>query len=108
MKYYLVQYKYDYADEFDTAGFEVVDENELNDINEGIDAVRYPQDYYFGTNEEIVFNSPKEARDGMKIIEITQSEYEVFKKFFEYGFGQQPDFASWKTDRVGWETDEED
>jgi len=94
MKYYLIQYKYDYADEFDVYGFKVVNEKELNDINEIIDNIKYPKEFYFGTNEALVFNNPKEAREGMKIIEIIQSEYDVFKKFFRCGFGQYPDFVS--------------
>ena len=79
---YLVKLEFDYADEFDVYGFQVLSDKEWQDMQEAIKRTEYPQDFYFGTNEEIIIESAEELLRGIKAFEITESEAEVLKKFF--------------------------
>ena len=97
-KFYLIKYEYNYGDEFDIEGFQILDENEMKDINEGIDKANYPKEYYFGTNEEIEWKNSKEVRDGITVTELTNTEYHILKNLFNGGFGKTPDFADWRHD----------
>ena len=76
---YLVKYEFDYADEFDVYGFQILSDKEWENIQEAIKRTTYPQEYYFGTNEEIIIDSADELLRGFKATKITDEEVEVFK-----------------------------
>lgn len=99
-KYYLLKYDYNWADEADFRGFQLVDQKGLDAINKGIDEAYYPREHYFGTNEEIIFEDASEVREGIEVIEITHIDYETLKNLFGMGFGSTPDFVSWESEEV--------
>lgn len=80
MKYYLIKYDGNYADEFDVYFHSVVDENTLLDIRRGIEDWEYEwNEYYFGTNEslEISRDDALEALDAA--ILLTDEQYKVLE-----------------------------
>ena len=90
---YLVKYEFDYADEFDVYGFQILSDKEWENIQEAIKRTTYPQEYYFGTNEEIIIDSADELLRGFKATKITDEEVEVFKKFFGKSYSDSVSFG---------------
>lgn len=90
MKYYLYKYSDNYADEFDVAGFCIMTEKQKKDsLKELRREYRNGGKVYIGSNEEIEYNSLKEAMNAINISEITKAEYETIKTLFpECQFGE--------------------
>ena len=91
----LLKFECDYADEFDVYGFEVISEERWQAIQVAIADLKYPcGDFYFGTNEGIIFESAQELRNSFEAIEITEDEVKVlekcFKKFNHISYGWIP------------------
>lgn len=87
---------FDWADEFDVYGLEMVTEEQWNWTNKLLDSLDYPFTQYFGTNQDIEFNSKEDILCDIKVIEITEDEIATFKKVFGfrgYSFGWMPDFV---------------
>ena len=79
---YLVKCEADYSDEFDVYGFEVMSKKRWEAIKEAIKRINYPVEFYFGTNEGLMPESPKELLSYFTVVEISKEEVEVLKKFF--------------------------
>lgn len=89
MKYVLLKTNWDYADEFNVYGIEIMPEREWLDIlkktKEFFEAnPGKTVEAYFGTNEKIIYHSFKHWNDGIEVHEISESELETFKKFFGF------------------------
>jgi hypothetical protein len=88
MKYYLVKYEDNYADEFDIQGFRIFTEVELKAFKTLVKTAKYPQEVYFGTNESISYDS---------FTDYTEEEASLLTKLFgydtttEYGFFLNPE-----------------
>jgi len=89
---YLIEYQYDYADEFYVHGFEIVSKEELDEINKKIENSVYPIEQYFGTNEAIEWDDPDDVKEGMIVKEITQEEADILIKIFGKGFAFSPEY----------------
>ena len=90
MKYYLVVYNGNYADEFDVYFHQVMSEEELTKARNLISKTDWQDvEFYFGTNEEISVYT-KELMEYLEDpTEITEEEYNVLKKLglLKIGFG---------------------
>ena len=87
----LLKFEVDYADEFDVYGLSVLDKNEWEEKKEFIrEQQDYPYEFGFGTNEGILFETPDDFMNAIKVIEITDEEAEVFNKYKLKNFGHFP------------------
>jgi hypothetical protein len=97
MKYYLVKYEDNYADEFDIQGFRIFTEVELKAFKTLVKTAKYPQEVYFGTNESISYDSFTDYMSRLDIEEVTEEEASLLTKLFgydtttEYGFFLNPE-----------------
>lgn len=96
LKYFLVNYKVDYADEFYVSGMRIFTEDEYNTF---VDNQRYAKEVerngrfegeieiYFGTNEYLLFESVDEIIRELKVREITEQEFNTLKNLDLSSFG---------------------
>ena len=80
MQNYLLDYDYNYADEFDCRGFAVLTEDQRQTLLENINTATYPIEVYFGSNQELLFESSKEVLTGLQFIRIEDHEADFLKK----------------------------
>ena len=71
-----------YADEFNIQGFMTVEDEWVKNWEEGLKDFEYPYDMYFGSNEFITYNSPKEIMDSVGIVDITPEQEDVLIALF--------------------------
>ena len=90
MKYLLVKYDDNWADEIDLKGFKVLAEEEWEKLKSYIPNKKFTR--YVGSNEDIEYLSKDDFLSRFSVQEITWEECQVFKKFFPYGDGKFPDF----------------
>lgn len=95
MKYFLVKFNDNYADEFDLEGFWLEKAESKEEviilISNGFESERgnkYPVECYFGTNEYLQYNNIEDYLSVLNISEITKEEYDVLQKLFGGSFGQ--------------------
>ena len=105
MNNYLVKFDSNWADEFNTKGFELMSKEDCDLLFEGIKNCQYPVEIGFGTNEFWEFSSPEEV---FKVIEVKilseQEATTIYNIFFdkytsEYGmtpFGQFEDYLHYE------------
>lgn len=74
----LVEYKINYADEFDVYGFKIADEkwikayDEIVEKSKKINVFDFLEiNHYFGSNEEIIFNNLRELQQAYTFTQIT-------------------------------------
>ena len=98
----LLKWKADWADEFDMVGIILLSDKEWNDFMEAVKRIPYPQEFYFGTNEYYVFESPEELLQGINsVTDLTLQDEETLKKFFPPLYeGQRPEFGWNPVDQV--------
>lgn len=81
MKYYLVQYKGNYADEFNVYFHQVMSEQELNEAKETIAKTNWEyEELYFGTNEWIDGNTTEFLKNLDLAEEITEEQFKVLEE----------------------------
>ena len=85
MKYYLIKYEDNWADEFDIETFSVMNEEQYNnfnnDLNNIISEIKDEEvEIYFGTNEEITI-TPSEFQNSLKITEIQKDFYDSIIRY---------------------------
>ena len=111
MKYYLIKIKADYADEFDVYGIKVLSEKDFKILHRTIcechnrecrrkekilnkenskDLPSWDDRYvfFFGTNEELRFNSVDDIENTYKIEEISEEQYNTFKELHLLSYGE--------------------
>ena len=89
-KYYLIRYKGNYADEFNVESFSVETEDEYNEFMNAVKIVGDNDGYIsinVGTNESIEYDDINEYTYDLTITEISESDYETFKKLDLLFFG---------------------
>ena len=99
-KHYLLQFRDDYADEFDAYGSVIIDEDQYNDMYSVVEQAVKTEDYSkldeeyttdvwvgLGTNEDICYDTIADLMDQVKCTELTNSEYEALMKFGFHRFG---------------------
>lgn len=109
---YLVQYKTNYADEFDVYGFSIWDRERLVEFNKTCDKVRknsdLPINHYFGTNEEIEFDSPQHLFSAFTVTELHEFEAQVLLNSFKMQVNSSKGLFFELADRVSdWENENE-
>jgi len=78
MKYYLVAYNGNYADEFDVYFHQVMTEDELKRAKDLISKTNWNyKEFYFGTNESIEVSSSELLEALSEAREITEDQYKV-------------------------------
>ena len=92
-KFILAKFKSDWADEFDVHGFKVMTEEQYKVWLKELNAVRWPQEMYFGTNEAFEFNSLDEYQECIEIQLIDENEYIALKKLFDTKYNNEVDFT---------------
>jgi hypothetical protein len=104
MKKLLVKFDSNWADEMDIDGFQVMTEVEFEDYKKVVKKVfeqagKPGWSFGIGTNEEIEYESEKDFLCEIKPTEISDEEYETFKKYFTkydktitYGFFPDIDY----------------
>ena len=81
MKYYLVKYNGNYADEFDVYFHQVMSEDELKELRESIGKTNWEyEEFYFGTNEWIDVNTIDLLEQLNNVISISDEEYKILEK----------------------------
>ena len=91
--YLLIKFSCNYADEFDVEGFTVWKQSEWTEHFNHLknNPQDFPVEYPFGSNEEITFQSAQDLLSCCKITEISETEYNTFKKLFHNGsYGSLP------------------
>lgn len=115
----LVKFKENYADEFDVYGFKILEKNKWNeklefakDIFDKLDVrnkekqklsqakmtgYRYHDteqiEVYFGTNEQVMFSSYEDYLNAFTVIDIPDSDVEIFKLYFKPSFRDEIEFG---------------
>jgi len=78
MKYYLVTYNGNYADEFDVYFHQVMSEDVLKEVRDLFSKVNWDyEEFYFGTNEFIDVSSSELFEALSEAKEITEDQYKV-------------------------------
>lgn len=86
--YKLVQVSFDYADEFQCEEFQVMSEEKYEAwIKQIKSLIKEDDEFYFGTNEYLEFESFEEFNEGLTVYDITEEEYQIFQKYFPHSFG---------------------
>ena len=91
----LIKFASNYADEFDVEAFTVWDSEKTEQffaIAEVFFDV-YPESEFevnFGTNEYLTFEGYKDFRNCFEVVNIEDSEAEVFQKYFHYYLPENP------------------
>lgn len=89
-QYVLLRHSTDYADEFDVSGLAVITVQAYKKSLEELKLYfeKYPGlCWYFGTNEFIEYTSEEDVLGAYDIIQLTEKEYEFFKKYNITDFG---------------------
>lgn len=96
--YYIVFSCFNYGDEFDLPGFELMSQSQLI---AWIDAVRtyFTKESYqemgFGTNESLMFDSYDDVMNGVEWTGITHEQYELLQMIFGRWYGTFPSDDIW-------------
>ena len=90
-KMYLVQYRANYADEFDVYGFAIYNQELMDEFNEACEKVRnryrknsadFSLSHYFGSNEEIIFNTAEEVSRAFNVRTLTSIDVQTLSALF--------------------------
>jgi hypothetical protein len=94
MKNFLVKFDGNWADEFDTNGFQLMSEKEWVKLFYSIKNTNYPLEIYFGSNEFWTFERPEDILDNLTLRVVTKEEAKIIDKYFDcskwYGYGHTP------------------
>lgn len=81
MKYYLVRYNGNWADEFDVYFHQVMSEGELKEAKDTIAATDWNcEEFYFGTNEALDFSTSELMSFLNRAEEITEEQFKVLEE----------------------------
>lgn len=79
-EYHVVRFNSNYADEFDVEGIRIFDD--WKEYQETMKKdVSYPHEFYFGTNEQLEFESYEDLMQSMQATRITQDQALVIANF---------------------------
>ncbi len=70
----LVKFNADYADEFDVYGFSIMSEEQFALFDKSLSRLQLPYQFYFGTNEFVLFNTESELRDAFSTVDISDEQ----------------------------------
>lgn len=95
--YYLIKYADDYEDEFEVSGFVVLTSREMNDFDTALNVLETiiestELSFYFGTNEEMVYDDFKFFLEAISVSILSKSEGAFMLKQFGKSYGTHPYF----------------
>lgn len=95
--YYLIRYADDYEDEFEVSGFVVLTSKEMNDFDTALNVLETIMEstefsFYFGTNEEMVYDDFKFFLEAISVSILSKSEGAFMLKQFGKSYGTHPYF----------------
>jgi hypothetical protein len=95
--YYLIRYADDYEDEFEVSGFVVLTSREMNDFDTALNVLETIMEstelsFYFGTNEEMVYDDFKFFLEAISVSVLSKSEGAFMLKQFGKSYGTHPYF----------------
>jgi hypothetical protein len=97
----LLKYEDDYADEFDVYGFMLMTDEEWNKFEKVIDCMEdFPQEFYFGTNEQIIYENKENVKRAFKPIRISLEDAKVIKKLFGNQYNDDVNFGFIPYDQI--------
>lgn len=92
MKYYLVQFSDNWADEMDLEGFKVLEGIELEQFEHAFEELDDWITVHFGTNEENEYSNSDELRSKYSVTEIYPLEAQMLQtRFGQVAYGHWPD-----------------
>lgn len=81
MKYYLVRYNGNWADEFDVYFHQVMSEDELKEMLDTLTAVDWErEEFYFGTNEAVDFSTYELLKWIDAAEPITEEQFKILEE----------------------------
>ncbi len=90
MKYYLLIWKSNWADEMDVGGYKVLTENKykvFDDNSKKIEKIRRSFSIGVGTNEDIDYRNPRELLNEITVKEISEDYYKMLQNLGLTSFG---------------------
>lgn len=84
--YVLVTVSANYADEFDFSEFSAMTVADLKDIVNKLENYDNEIEWYFGTNEDLIFDDGKDLLSNFSYEKITEDEFEVLDNLFGGSF----------------------
>ena len=80
----LLKFKKDYADEFDVSCIVVLSDKLFRYLTTRIEGIlsKTEMELHFGTNEFLHWANYSEWKSDFEVVDITQEEYDIFKKYF--------------------------
>lgn len=95
--YYLIKYADDYIDEFDVSGFVTLTSEEMNEFDAALNRLEkimkvHDFTFYFGTNEEMVYEDFEYFLEAISVSVISQKEGTFLLKQFDKKYGIHPYF----------------
>jgi hypothetical protein len=95
--YYLIRYADNYEDEFEVSGFVVLTSKEMNDFDTALNVLETIMEstelsFYFGTNEEMVYDDFKFFLEAISVSVLSKSEGAFMLKQFGKSYGTHPYF----------------
>jgi hypothetical protein len=95
--YYLIRYADNYEDEFEVSGFVVLTSREMNDFDTALNVLETIMEstelsFYFGTNEEMVYDDFKFFLEAISVSVLSKSEGAFMLKQFGKSYGTHPYF----------------
>lgn len=95
--YYLIRYADNYEDEFEVSGFVVLTSKEMNDFDTALNVLETIMEstelsFYFGTNEEMVYDDFKFFLEAISVSILSKSEGAFVLKQFGKSYGTHPYF----------------
>lgn len=108
MKYLIVEFSRDWADEFSMEGFETLTSDEWEALQKRI-LSQGEINYSFGTNEGWEEENPKDFLSSYSTKEISLEQYNILKELFPKGNGLFPSIDDFENpDELGDEEEKED
>lgn len=86
----LVKFIHDWADEHDVYGLEIMEDEMWEKYLVAIHNLKYPAEFSFGTNEDLVFENAKDALNSCTVYDIGQVEENILKKYISNSKTQNP------------------
>ena len=81
MKYYLVRYNGNWADEFDVYFHQVMSGKELNELEDAVASTDWErEEFYFGTNEALDFSTSELLKWINAAEPITEEQFKVLEE----------------------------
>lgn len=80
--YVVVKYHDSWSDEFEVDGFAVMSQEEYDSYEKAVHEASYPFNFGFGTNEDILYESPQDFLSKIVVCPITAEDANIIENIF--------------------------